>query len=271
MSKGIRKHLKRLHAPKSWRLDKTGGKYAPMPTVGSHPRRESIPLSILLRRYLKVAPSMKELVYILGKKIILVNGIVRTDTTYPLGIMDVLTIQSTNEHYRVMYDVFKKFVLHKIDAEESNIKVCKVIKKKICKKNVPYIYTADGYSFRYCDPKIKTNDSLIVDIKEMKVIGFLPYANDMKVFVKKGKNAGCAGTITSIEKHDAKVDFVHIVDSKGRSFATKVDNSIVIGDQEKIYVSLPAGEGIKLSEVDKSNERFGGAVVSNSKVQVDEE
>lgn len=271
MTRGTRKHLKRLNAPKSWRLDKSSGKYAPTPSSGPHSKRECIPLSILIRRKLKLASSERELSYILNQEVILVNGIVRKDKTFPLGLMDVLTIKSTNEHYRVLYDVFRKFVLQKIDQAESNIRLCKVTLKKVAAKDVPYIYTKDGSSFRYCDPKINKGDTVVVDISKKEVISFLPFANDMKVFVTEGKNTGCVGSISSIQRHDAKDDVVNVIDAKGRSFTTKSSNVFVIGDQERLLITLPKGDGIKLSELEKSNERFGGAVVTERKISVDEE
>ncbi|RVD93376.1 40S ribosomal S4-3 [Tubulinosema ratisbonensis] len=271
MTRGTRKHLKRLNAPKSWRLDKSSGKYAPAPSSGPHSKRECIPLTILLRRKLKVSNSEKELAYILGKGVVLVNGVVRKDKTFPLGLMDVLTIKSTNEHYRVLYDVFRKFVLERISDEEAKIRLCKVIIKKVAAKNVPYIYTKDGSSFRYCDPQITKGDTVVVDLVERKVVDFLPLANDMKVFVTEGKNTGCVGIISCIEKHDGRDDVVNVVDAKGRSFTTKSKNVIVIGDSERTLITLPKGDGIKLSEVEKSNERFGGPVMEETKVSVDEE
>lgn len=271
MTRGQRKHLKRLNAPTSWRLNKTAGKYATMPSHGPHAMRDCIPLCILIRKKLNLASSEKELSYILSKKSILVNGVVRTDKSFPLGVMDILTIQTTNEHYRVLYDTVRKFILQKVEDEESNIRLCKVTDKKVLKKQVPLIYTKDGSSFRYCDPKIKKGDTVVVDIKEKKVIGCLPFANDMRVFVTKGKNTGCVGFIASIEKHDGGSDIVHIQDVKGRNFSTKAVNTIIIGDQEKAFITLPKEEGVKMSELEKSNERFGGPIIEGKKVLVEEE
>jgi len=42
--RGIRKHLKRLHAPKHWMLDKLGGVFAPKPSSGPHKTRECLPM-----------------------------------------------------------------------------------------------------------------------------------------------------------------------------------------------------------------------------------
>jgi hypothetical protein len=35
MARGLKKHLKRLNAPKHWMLDKLGGVFAPKPSTGA--------------------------------------------------------------------------------------------------------------------------------------------------------------------------------------------------------------------------------------------
>lgn len=257
MTRGPRRHLKRLNAPSSWQLDKLGGKYAPKPSSGPHCMSECIPLCILLTRKLEYATTTKELKYILRKKMIKVNGVVRTDKDFPVGFMDVISIDTTNENMRLLYNNNKVFVLHPISSEEASYRLCRVSKKKMGIGGVPLIYTRDGSTFRYCDPKIKVNDVVKVDIKEKKVVDFLQFRPEMKAFITKGKNLGCIGVISGIEKHMGGHDIAYVVDAKGRSFATRASNAFVIGDSDSYWISLPEGEGIKVSELEKSNTRYG--------------
>ena len=53
--RGVYKHLKRIHAPKSWMLSKVGGIWATKPSQGPHKLRECIPLNYLLRNKLRLA------------------------------------------------------------------------------------------------------------------------------------------------------------------------------------------------------------------------
>ena len=39
MARGLKKHLKRLNAPKHWMLDKLGGVFAPKPSPGASETR----------------------------------------------------------------------------------------------------------------------------------------------------------------------------------------------------------------------------------------
>ena len=87
MTRGPKKHLKRLNAPKHWMLDKLTGTWAPRPSAGPHKLRESLPLIIFLRNRLKYALTKQEVQSICAQRLVKVDGKVRTDVTYPAGFM----------------------------------------------------------------------------------------------------------------------------------------------------------------------------------------
>merc|ERR1711976_395515 len=128
MVRGPKKHLKRLNAPKHWMLDKLGGVFAPKPGCGPHKTRECLPLVIFLRNRLKYALTYEEGKKIVNQRCIKVDGKVRTNKNYPAGFMDVVTIDKTGEHFRLIYDVKGRFAVHRISAAEAKYKLCKVNK-----------------------------------------------------------------------------------------------------------------------------------------------
>ncbi|RRT34931.1 hypothetical protein B296_00055299, partial [Ensete ventricosum] len=91
-ARGLKKHLKRLHAPRHWRLDKLGGAFAPKPSSGPHKARECLTLVRILRNKLKDALAYREVIAILMQRHVMVDGKVRTDKTYPAGFMGMHTI-----------------------------------------------------------------------------------------------------------------------------------------------------------------------------------
>lgn len=56
---------------------------------------------------------------------------------------------------------------------------------------------------------------------------------------------GRVGVITHRERHDGGFNIVHIKDAIDNSFATRENNVFIIG-QEKPWVSLPKGKGVKV-------------------------
>jgi len=241
MVRGPKKHMKRLNAPYHWMLDKLGGIYAPKPSPGPHKQRECLPLMLVLRNRLKYALTGKEVRAILKQRLVAVDGKVRTDMTYPAGFMDVITIDKTDEHFRLVYDTKGRFVVHRISKEEASYKLCKVRSLKVGKAGVPHITTHDGRTLRYPDPEVKVNDTVMLDIESGKVKDFIKFDVGNLAMTTGGHNNGRVGTIVAKEKHKGSFDVVHIEDAAGNRFATRQMNVFVIGKGSKPMVSLPKG------------------------------
>jgi small subunit ribosomal protein S4e len=96
-------------------------------------------MSIFLRNRLKLALTGREVTAIVKQRLIQVDGKVRTDDTYPLGFMDVVTIEKSGENFRILYDVKGRFTIHRISAEEASYKLLKVKKVQLGAKGVPYV------------------------------------------------------------------------------------------------------------------------------------
>ncbi|XP_076061968.1 ribosomal protein S4 [Oratosquilla oratoria] len=256
MARGPKHHLKRLCAPKSWMLDKLGGVYAPRPSTGPHKLRECLPLILLLRNRLKYALTNVEVTKIAMQRHVRIDGKVRTDPTYPTGFMDVVSLEKTGEYYRILYDVKGRFIPHRITAEEAKYKLCKVKKVSVGPKNVPFIVTSDGRTMRYPDPLVKVHDSVLYDLEKGKVKDFIKFDSGNLCMITGGRNLGRVGTIVSRERHAGSFDIVHVKDSLGHTFATRLNNVFVIGKGVKPYVSLPRGKGVKLSIAEERDRRL---------------
>mmetsp|Transcript_7773 Transcript_7773/g.14117 ORF Transcript_7773/g.14117 Transcript_7773/m.14117 type:complete len:81 (-) Transcript_7773:56-298(-) len=74
--------------------------------------------------------------------------------------------------------------------------------------------------------------------------------------VNAGNNIGRVGTIVNREKHPGSFEIVHIKDKAGHTFATRLQNVFVIGTGGKEWISLPKGNGIKLSIIEDRNLRM---------------
>nr|GLL30909.1 40S ribosomal protein S4 [Ipomoea trifida] len=255
-ARGLKKHMKRLNAPKHWMLDKLGGAFAPKPSSGPHKSRECLPLILIIRNRLKYALTYREVISILMQRHVLVDGKVRTDKTYPAGFMDVVSIPKTNENFRLLYDTKGRFRLHSIRDEEAKFKLCKVRSVQFGKKGIPYINTYDGRTIRYPDPLIKANDTVKLDLESNKIVEFIKFDVGNVVMVTGGRNRGRVGVIKNREKHKGSFETVHIQDALGHEFATRLGNVFTIGKGTKPWVSLPKGKGIKLTIIEEAKKRL---------------
>ena len=128
---------------------------------------------------------------------------------------------------------------------EQQYKLCKVKAKRLGDKGVPCVNLHDGRTIRYPDPDVKVNDSVKVDIATGKMSDILTFELGAMVMLTKGRNAGRIGTLQHIERHEGSFDIVTIKDTKGNTFATRMENVFVVG-QDKPLVSWPKAKGIKL-------------------------
>jgi small subunit ribosomal protein S4e len=234
-------------------LDKLSGVFAPRPSSGPHKLRECLPLIILLRNRLKYALTGKEVTSIVMQRLIKVDGKVRTDPTFPAGFMDVISIEKTNETFRLLYDTKGRFAIQRITPEEGQYKLCKVKRSALGLKGIPTIGLHDSRTIRYPDPLITLNDSVKVDIKTGKIVDFIKFDVGNLCMITGGRNLGRVGVITHKEKHPGSFEIVHVKDAAGQSFATRVSNVFVIGKGNKSLVSLPKAKGIKRSVLEESH------------------
>jgi small subunit ribosomal protein S4e len=240
--RGVYKHLKRIHAPKSWMLSKVGGIWATKPSQGPHKLRECIPLNYLLRHKLRLALNGTEAKLIVKSKEgnISINCRVRTDPKFPVGIMDIVTINKTGTNYRVNFDVKGRWRLVKISKEDAKYKLCKVTRRSMGPKRIPFITTADGRTIRYPNPHIKEHDSVKINIETGEIISYYKYKIGAPVLIVGGNNIGRVGVIEKIEKHPGSYEIVYIKDKEDKVFSTRLTNIFITGDQkpeitEEIY------------------------------------
>ena len=264
--RGVYKHLKRIHAPKSWMLSKVGGIWAMKPSQGPHKLRECIPLNLLLRTKLGLARNGTEAKLIVKAKEgnISIDGKVRTDHKYPVGIMDIVTINKIGANYRVNFDVKGRWRLVKISKEEAKYKLCKVTKRMMGPKKIPFITTSDGRTLRYPNPHIKEHDTIKINLENSEIVDYYKYKIGAHVLIVGGNNIGRAGVIEEIEKHPGSYEIVYIKDMSGKEFSTRLTNIFITGDSRPEIA--PEKYNTLLSIIEERNLKGG-----NKKVEEESE
>jgi len=255
MPRGPKKHLKRIAAPKHWMLDKMSGIFAPRPNAGPHRSRESIPLLLLIRNRLKYALTYKEAIMILMGRNIKVDGKVRTDVKFPCGFMDVITIDKTEDAFRLLYNVKGRYSLLRIQESEAKYKLCKIKRQQMGPGGVPFITTHDGRTIRYPHPDIKVNDTISLDLETGKITKQIKYHVGNICMITGGKNTGRVGILKELEPHPGADTIAYIEDLAGRSFSTLGSYVFIIGESNKPMVTLPKGGGVKLTILEQKSQK----------------
>uniref|UniRef100_A0A182KEL9 Small ribosomal subunit protein eS4 n=1 Tax=Anopheles christyi TaxID=43041 RepID=A0A182KEL9_9DIPT len=173
-----------------------------------------------------------------------------------MNVNDVINIHKTGEYFRLIYDVKGRFTVHRITSEEAKYKLLKVKRVQIGPKRVPYLLTHDGRTIRYPDPQIHQHDSIQYDIATGKVLDVLKFEPGNLCMITGGRNLGRCGTVILREKHPGSFEIVHVKDTTGHVFATRLSNVFIIGKSTKAYISLPKGQGVKLTIAQERDRRL---------------
>ncbi len=187
-------HLKRSKKPKTWPLAKKGTKYLVRP---SHSLKKAIPLLIVLKDIIKIAKNKKEVKKILNFGKIKVNGKTVREEKYPLILFDNLSLD--NKNFKLVLKN-KKFDIVEIKEEDANKKISKIVGKKILKREKIQINLADGRNYLIGKEKVKVGDSVVIDLKQNKIMEILPFKEKCRILFIAGKHIGEEGIIEEIDE-----------------------------------------------------------------------
>ena len=189
------RHQKRISAPRSWSVARKEHFWTVKPRPGPHPKDRSLPLLLLVRDILKLADNAREARKILTEGNIVVNGKVRRDYKFPVGLFDVISIPKLNEHYVMLMDRRGVLTLVPIKEEEAKMKLCRVENKTTLKGGKIQINLHDGRNLLDDSLHVKTHDSLLISLENGEVLKVLPYEEGSKVVVFGGKHTAQIGEL----------------------------------------------------------------------------
>jgi small subunit ribosomal protein S4e len=240
--RGQKKHLKRLPAPKYWPIKRKTDKFTTRVIPGPHARDHCITLALVLREVLGYAENMREARAILSSGQIKVDGHVRKNPRFPVGLMDIIDITTSGERFRLIPKKRGGLRLVKIDDKEAEFKLCKVEAKTMVKGGKVQLGLHDGRTLLLPDnekpSKYNTLDTLKITIPDQKIVGSFELEKGVYAIVSRGRNVGNEGTVVEIEKRvGTHASTVTLQDPEGNRFQTALEYVFVVG-KNKPEVSL---------------------------------
>lgn len=194
--------LKRLAAPKWWPIERKTKKFIIAPR-GSHLKELSLPLLVLVRDVLKLTETGNEAKSIIKKGEILVDGRKRKDPKFGVGLFDIIEVPALKKVWRAIPQKGLSFI--EIPENEKKLKICKIIDKKTLKRNKTQLNLIDGRNI-LTNEKYSTQDSLLIELPEQKILEYLKLEKGSVAMVFGGKNAGKIAKIKEIEKDRVWLD-----------------------------------------------------------------
>ena len=239
--------VKRVAAPKIWPIARKEYKFAIRVMPGPHPKEQSIPLYIILKDILKLVRNRREAKRIVAEGQIKVDGRIRRDLRYPVGLMDVIELIKIQEYYRVLPLPNYKFMLHPISKEEATYKLCSIKDKVTIKGGHIQLALHDGRNqiVHVKDPRnpeedvYHTRDSVKISIPDQKLLGHIEFKEGVQALIVFGKNMGHFGVIKSIRTIIGPVSNVAVIETPtGKLLETTTEYVFPVG-YEKPEISLP--------------------------------
>jgi len=222
----VKNHLKRLIAPKTWKIKRKGIKFIVRPNIGPHSLSTSMPITIVIRDLLGYAKTRREVKNILQNKEVLVDGIRRKDSSFPVGLFDVVRIKDTKEQFRVMLDNKGNIELLKIDEKGAGIKPYKIAGKTKTKKKTQ-LNLFDGRNIILDKDEYKVGDTVVVDLSKKEIKTNIAFKKGSMVYLIAGKHTGSIGFIEDI----AGKKIIYKTE-KGSVFETLKKYAFVIGGEK---------------------------------------
>lgn len=246
--KGGSTGLKRKPAPKFWPIHRKEFFWVVRPSPGPHSLRNCLPLTIVLRDILGFAKTRKEAKTIVSQGKVYVDGKVRREDHFPVGLMDVISISDIDNYFRIVPSR-KDLILHPISKEESNFKLCRIENKKVVENGHVQLNLHDGSNIlvRIADPKkpqedtYKALDTVKISLPERQILEQVKMKENDFAIITSGKNIGKYGKIVEIETTKGKKRtnaLVTIEDKKGNRYQTILNFVFAIGEGQPL-ISMP--------------------------------
>ncbi|MBY9006874.1 MAG: 30S ribosomal protein S4e [Candidatus Lokiarchaeota archaeon] len=243
---GGQKVLKRLNTAGHLRISRKHGKFFVNPSAGPHKKDFCLPLVHIIRDLLKIVDTHREAKKLVNNGYFKVDGKIVMDETYPIGLMDVLSIEKINKYYRILPDSHYGLILHEITDKESSFKLCRIVGKTTVKGGHIQLNLHDGKNILIKvknprEPKedtFKRMDILKISIPEQEILKTFRFEKDNLAIIMDGKNIGKIGKISAIKKRFGPNASTVSIEHNEELTETLYDYTFIIGEKQS-EISLP--------------------------------
>lgn len=230
--------MKRLNAPKVRKVRRKNEKWTTTTNAGPHPSDESLPLALSLQGELGIARNKEEAKKILGGGEIQVDGKVRNDPKFPVGLMDVVSVPRTDKNWRVFYDEKGYLIFRAIEEEEAGFKLGKVVGKTPFKGDKWQLSLHDGKTVTGEFEDVEVGDTLKIKLPDLEVQDQFGLAEGSFAMIIGGSNVGRTGVIKDILKLEGPSSDRLDIEVDGEELQSPKEYVFVIGESEP-EISLP--------------------------------
>jgi small subunit ribosomal protein S4e len=234
--KGGDTRVKRQISPEFWAIRRKESQFVIRLRPGPHPKQRAYPLGMVLRDVLNVAGTRHEADRILKAANVKVDGIVRRDPNFAVGLMDVVEL-AMGQTYRMVPKNSALTSPIAIEDTEKGIKLVKITSKTSVRENKIQYGFHDSKTL-LSDQNLKVGDTCVIDLPEVKIKNNIAFEKGCTVLITTGENAGRLGRIEEIKDGIFSLPKRALVSFDDKSVELPVEMAMAIGtDKPVIKVS----------------------------------
>lgn len=225
--KGGDTRVKRQISPNFWAIKRKQGRFVIRVNPGPHPKQRAYPLGMVLRDLLKVARTREEADRILKSNKVKVDGIIRRDPNFAVGLMDVVEL-ALGEAYRMVPKNSDLLTPIGIEEAEKGMKLIKITSKTAIRENKMQYGFHDSKTL-ISSQNMKVGDTCVIELPEVKIKNHIAFEKDSTVLIITGENAGNIGKIEDIKDGVFSLPKRALVSFDGKSVELPVEMVMVVG------------------------------------------
>lgn len=208
--------------------------------AGPHSRKSSVPLGAIVRDVLKIAENIKEVKVVLNSGAIKVDGRIRKEIDFPIGLFDVVEIDAIGKSYRAVFDRKGRIAMKETKKESRIFKLCKIEKKRTGKGGRVILTTNDGRTVAAGKEAGNVGDSIKLELPKQNIAETYPMKEGSIVYLVGGAKIGTTARIRSISAGTMRREKVVTIEQNSEEFQTTEENIFVVGKDKAV---IEVGEG----------------------------
>ena len=240
--KGGSRQLKREPAPGFWPIKRKERTWAPNTRPGPHSRGKSLPLVIIIREILGYARTAKEATRIISSGKVKIDGVVRRDHRFPVGLMDVLQVEGAGQIFRILPKPNRGLTPTTISEKEAGFKLCKIIGKRNIEGGKIQLNLHDGRSIilqsqsgrQKTEGEFAPGGAMQLGLPKQNMMGLVPFQTGALGLVVDGRNQGIFGKITTITPGTHTRPKIVKIETASEAFDTPAEYVIPVGTQASL-------------------------------------
>ncbi|MDO8555772.1 MAG: 30S ribosomal protein S4e [Nanoarchaeota archaeon] len=189
-------HLKSLSAPKTWPIERKKKIFIVKQDPGPHTLENAMPLSVVLTDVLKLTSNAREMKKIVSAGKVLINGVVRKEVKFPVGILDTLSVPDASLYYRVLFGPTGQFLLQKITKEQAAVLYVKIANKTTLPGGKMQLNFFNGMNLLTDKKEYKVGDTLVLQGKQVK--HHMKFEKGAHVYLIAGKHIGKSAVLEEV-------------------------------------------------------------------------